>query len=380
MGKAMHTGLVQEECMTGVCNLFNPVYIIEGCAPKYDTGTLIELTRHYGVNVFPWGMEVPNTIIKGNGATVKILPKTTDTLIVRIKGVTYSTYTLDGRNSYVLADAEKEATIDVVAGNEYILQTTNNDAQMSAYILSKTIEDLKAVIWINNEWESLSAGANVQDEYHFIGQNAFAYLSDIPADMTKGIRVINIVSPGDGKIFITITANTYTNYTYDGRGSYCTAGKTKTFELASTAGTVHVFESTTDSSDYSLSSTFEPKKVVTPEIDNTTDDVPAGARIFDLSKTNTFVDWVGSTDVKDYIEIINFTAGSHTLTMTLEDDADARVSFTLYSSTDGTTMTKIRTVSTRTSTSLSATFSAGTRYFIYASASAASEFYTIQIT
>jgi hypothetical protein len=203
---------------------------------------------------------------------------------------------------------------------------------------------------------------------------------DIPADMTKGIRVIKYIAPYDGTWTVTISAVTYTTFKYDGKNSYASAGKTKTVELEVIGGETYVFEVTNTSSEYIFTQDICEEKEV-PEGDGVSpdDDTQQSATVIDIKETPSFSSFVGEADPVDWFEITNFDAVRTTFTLSIED-GDSRVTAVIYSFAEGdSTMKSERSWSTLSSASSTLALANTRRYLIKLTSSRSSN-YTMTIT
>ena len=364
-------------------DMFNPVYVIEGIKPTHDTGTYIIPSKHYGVNVFPWDMEIPSTILTGTKSAI-IRTKSADTLRISVTGTKYTTYRITNSagtalaNSYVNANAAKAVNITVDADSEYIFGVTNSSGSLTMMVQSQSKLDNIAIIYVSPTFSDIPNGTNVIDEDHFVGTNVFVSLTDIPEDMTKGIRVIKYIASDDGTWTFSISATAYTTLTYDGKNSYVQAGETKTFSVEALKGETYLIEFTNVSGIYTFTSDVFEVPEPLPEGASPDDDTQDTATVVDIKETPSFSSLVGEADPVDWFEITNFDVVRTTFTLSVET-GDDRATIVIYALSAGSSsLRQMRSTSTTSSVSTSLALAANTRYFIKVTGTGRSS-YTITI-
>ena len=304
----------------------------------------------FGVNAFASLEDITDAASKGICKVVYTAAKAGS---VTLTGEAYTTYKFNGRNSYVLAGQDK--TVEVVAGaNVFEFTNARGDFAFSGGAEQDVVDT--DTLYVNKNWgenEELGEGL-------VYGTNAFTKFSDIGEGLSKGVRTITYIAEGNGTLELTITGQTYTTYKINGRSSYVFAGAAKTVEIEVAAGQQYEITFTNNNGDYMLASDFKPETGLVNGGINLEDNVVAGAT---KVSTGSFTDWVGAEDNIDWFELTGFEAKRTTFTLEVVD-GEGRAAATLYAMGADGELAKVRTWSTRTSSSIALDMSTDNQYFI----------------
>jgi hypothetical protein len=283
---------------------------------------------------------------------------------------TYTTFRYNGKNSYVLAGAEKNVKVDLVAGDN-TFEFTNASGNFE---LSVQEVDITETIYVSEAWN-----ADTVESGMVFGVNAFSTFGEIGSEITSGIRTIQYTATADGTLSLTLTADTYTTFRYNGKNSYVLANGEKTVEFDVVNGETYTIEFTNASGDYDLSASFEAAVLPTGGVSTADDTYDAGVNKLDFASADaSFSNWVGAEDIVDWFEVTNFDAKRTTFTLSVED-GDTRATAVIYAQAAGSSsLRQMRSWSTVSSTSSTLALAEGTKYFVKVTSTGSSS-YTMQL-
>ena len=388
MGKAIHTGLVQEECMTGVCDLFNPIWVYADYPPKYGEGTYIDTGIHIGTNALVDSTQTMTI----NTATTKLI----NIVPTLRKGSLCLSFQAPGKSLSVKTSEGVTAT--AYSGNigGIYFACTPDKSHNAEFITTGLSANIGIVRFIPAQEapvkvEVMESGCTIKDIEMQYGSGEHIYEFDAQYEVEGGTASsfsvkITYTLNNDSKFSYSLK-NKDTGQVYYEYNSMASTNKTTSVPPGTYQVILKPYPGTAEKGSYT---NMDIAISVTPNITWSTDgmvssadDTYQTATIIDINKTNTVRNWVGNTasigrDDIDYWEITNFDNRSYTITVRRIQGSGNLKNY-LWER-NGDTFTLIAEWYASDSTAgITHTLSSGKRYYIKVTPTGTNQMYTIKV-